>query len=157
MQDKWPMIQMILQNNPHWVASMNRRRLGMKMVSIYPKMSQGVISMNRVNEQKSKLDQLMGRAKSTVKHPVNGGNIMDTDMPSSLCQDISLEVSYTWIDLLSAEITFKYLMMLSTKQPLRLELQFPNYRNREETSVTMSANQTAKMRDIACNYFITFS
>jgi hypothetical protein len=54
MQDKWPMIQMILQNNPHWVASMNRRRLGMEMVSIYPKMSQGVISMNRVNEQKNK-------------------------------------------------------------------------------------------------------
>lgn len=48
---------------------------------------------------------------------------MDSGVSCGQRQDMSLEVKYTWVDLLSTEMTFKYLKMLFTKQPLRPELQ----------------------------------
>ncbi|KAJ5337320.1 uncharacterized protein N7506_005342 [Penicillium brevicompactum] len=89
-----------------------------------------VASMNR---RFDKFGQLMGRAKSTLEHHVTGGNmvhfilieqdlrtdnIIDAVAPRCLCNDISLEVNYTWVDLLSTKMTFKYLTMLFTKQPI---------------------------------------
>lgn len=119
------------------VVSMNRR-FGMEMVSLYAEMTRGVISSNRLIEKNDQLDQLMTRAKSTVEHHVHGENminscpnqqslaekgIVDSGVSCGQRQDMSLEVKYTWIDLLSTEMTFKYLKMLFTKQPLRPELQ----------------------------------
>lgn len=123
------------------LAASITRRFGLDMTSLYAKLSGGIISMDEFAGQNDKLGQTLQSAKLILrqfddseytvrshpnKRPLTEDDIVDPYKPGALHQGLLWDANYAWIDIISAEMVFKYKSMLTMKdtmkQPLLPEL-----------------------------------